>query len=444
MSAKAVYVCTHDKSHVIKYDATVTSVIAKEPALGSPGKKVYTASYDDHSETKEEELNFITGSCKEGADYRLDVITGEMVITGKGVLSEIPYKDFVTSVTVGEGITAIAEDTFKDCLKLESVVLPDTLTTIGSGAFENCPVLEEIIIPESVTSIADDAVDNWEIITTGIKSVTGKAKKVKVIWKKVPKAIGYLVYRATSINGKYSKIATIKKATTLSYTDKKAKAGVTYYYKVKPVYSVTKKWKKITSTGAYSKPAYFFVFKAKPKISSTKNGVITWKKVSKATGYEVYRSLDKKTYELLGTTTTVKFTDTDIVPGVTYYYKVRALRDTDDKIIYSGYSAVKSYKKALATPTIKSAVYNKETKQIDIVVNEAKEAALGFEVGYDIQVSTSKKKGFKSVVITDNIGVKAITKKGTYYIKVRTYIVYNGKKYYSSYSKLKTLKVTSI
>ena len=62
--------------------------------------------------------------------------------------------------------------------------------------------------------------------------VTAKAgsKQVKLSWKKVDGAKKYYVYRATSENGTYKKIAT---TTKLNYTNKSLKANKTYYYKVK-------------------------------------------------------------------------------------------------------------------------------------------------------------------------------------------------------------------
>ena len=42
-----------------------------------------------------------------------------------------------------------------------------------------------------------------------------------------------MVYRTTSKNGKYAKIATLNDAGKVSYTDKKAKSGKKYFYKVK-------------------------------------------------------------------------------------------------------------------------------------------------------------------------------------------------------------------
>jgi fibronectin type 3 domain-containing protein len=65
--------------------------------------------------------------------------------------------------------------------------------------------------------------------------VTAKSKtkkQVKLTWKKVDGAKKYVVYRATSKDGKYTKIATTTKT---SYTNKKLKSGKTYYYKVKAI-----------------------------------------------------------------------------------------------------------------------------------------------------------------------------------------------------------------
>ena len=55
-SAQAKYVCSNDNSHVQYHDAIVTSEITSEPKCEETGTKVYTASYDGHSDTKSETL----------------------------------------------------------------------------------------------------------------------------------------------------------------------------------------------------------------------------------------------------------------------------------------------------------------------------------------------------------------------------------------------------
>ena len=59
-------------------------------------------------------------------------------------------------------------------------------------------------------------------------------KSITIKWKKVSGVTGYQIYRATSKNGTYKKIKTIKKKGTTSYTDKKdIGLGKLYYYKIR-------------------------------------------------------------------------------------------------------------------------------------------------------------------------------------------------------------------
>ena len=66
--------------------------------------------------------------------------------------------------------------------------------------------------------------------------------------------------------------------------------------------------------------------------------------------------------------------------------------------------------------------------------------------GYQVQVATDKKfkKNKKTVTIkkqkTTKTTVKKLKAKKKYYVRVRTYIIVNGKKVYSSWSKIKTVK----
>ena len=69
---------------------------------------------------------------------------------------------------------------------------------------------------------------------------------VKVKWKGISGETGYQVYRATSKNGKYSKVASVKMASSkYPYAKIKTKKGKTYYYKVRA-------YKKVGSKTVYS------------------------------------------------------------------------------------------------------------------------------------------------------------------------------------------------
>lgn len=65
-----------------------------------------------------------------------------------------------------------------------------------------------------------------------IKKLTSVSNGIKITWTAQKKASGYRVYRKKK-NGKWVLLKEITKGTTASYTDKKAKKKVTYYYAVR-------------------------------------------------------------------------------------------------------------------------------------------------------------------------------------------------------------------
>ena len=78
----------------------------------------------------------------------------------------------------------------------------------------------------------------YTLLTTATKpgtptlKVTAGSKKATLSWNKQTGATGYVVYMATSKNGKYTKIATLKGNTKVSYTKTGLTKGKTYYFKV--------------------------------------------------------------------------------------------------------------------------------------------------------------------------------------------------------------------
>lgn len=65
-----------------------------------------------------------------------------------------------------------------------------------------------------------------------VKATKGK-KSNTVVWAKNTKSTGYYVYRKAGTNGKWARVAYIKKSTTVKYVDKKVKNGTKYSYKIK-------------------------------------------------------------------------------------------------------------------------------------------------------------------------------------------------------------------
>ena len=82
----------------------------------------------------------------------------------------------IKEVIIKEGVTAIVDEAFKDCVDIEKIVLPSTVTSIGASAFSGCKKLNDIKIPAAVETIGKSAFLNCESITEitipdGIKEV---------------------------------------------------------------------------------------------------------------------------------------------------------------------------------------------------------------------------------------------------------------------------------
>lgn len=182
----------------------------------------------------------------------------------------------------------------------------------------------------------------------GIKATSNSYNSIKLTWNKaINGANGYAVYRSTSKDGKYTLRKTITSKNTIEFTDTGLDTNTTYYYKVRAYRMIADKKK----YGSYSE-----IVCAKPVLSKTtitvssksKKATIKWNKVLGASGYKVYSATSSDgTYSLKKTITsinTLSYTNTNLVSGKTYYYKVRAYRNVNGKVVYGPYSAVKSKK----------------------------------------------------------------------------------------------------
>lgn len=183
---------------------------------------------------------------------------------------------------------------------------------------------------------------------SGIKATLNSYNSIKLTWNKaVNGANGYAVYRSTSKDGKYTLRKTITSKNTIEFTDTGLDTNTTYYYKVRAYRMIADKKK----YGSYSE-----IVCAKPVLSKTtitvsstsKKATIKWNKVLGASGYKVYSATSSNgTYSLKKTITsinTLSYTNTNLVSGKTYYYKVRAYRNVNGNVVYGPYSVVKSQK----------------------------------------------------------------------------------------------------
>ena len=310
------------------------------------------------------------------------------------------------SVKIPSGVSSIDSYTFTDCTSLINVTIPTSVTSIGKCAFMGCtgltdiklPTLLEVIdwrvfygctkltnisIPKSVTYINEGAfyscgsmtdvyyagtTADWEKITimilnTNLTSATlhcaptapvvklgnsAASGKPMLTWNAVEGATSYRIYRSTSKGSGYSLLGT---TTATSYTNTGAKAGTTYYYRVKACndaglspYSNVVSGKVKSVTPKPSAP----VVKIGHSASSGKP-MLTWNAVSGATSYKVYRATSQNgTYSLLGSVTATSYTNTGAKAGTTYYYKVKAVNSAGE----SAYSNIVSGRATVTTLTM--------------------------------------------------------------------------------------------
>ena len=175
---------------------------------------------------------------------------------------------------------------------------------------------------------------------TSSLTAANQAKGIKLAWKKVAGANGYIIYR----NGK--KANTIAKGATVTWTDTAANNnGTKYTYKV-----VAK-----ASTGDSTLSKSVAVYRvARPAISSATNSAaskmtVKWGKNAKANGYQIQYSTDKtfksgnKAVTVAGASTVSKVIGS-LTKGKTYYVRIRTYKTVGSAKYWSEWSAVKGVK----------------------------------------------------------------------------------------------------
>lgn len=257
--------------------------------------------------------------------------------------------------------------------------------------------------------------------------VSSGSSQMEIGWKSVNGAWGYRIKRCSVKGGSYKTVATVKGKNNTTYKDKSLTAGKTYYYKVETI-NMTGKTKGYSgnSKAASGKPlAKVSITRVKQENAGTIS--LNWKGVSGASGYQIYRSTSQNgTYKLIKKVTganTKSYKDNTVTAGKTYYYKIRAYKNSKHKTGTGSYSAVQkawTLKKAVISGTTGTAG-NKVTLSWDKVPNAG---------GYRIYRSTNAKIGFKEI--------KEITSGNT--LKYTDTKVSEGKVYYYRIAAIATIK----
>ena len=176
----------------------------------------------------------------------------------------------------------------------------------------------------NANSVASNIVKAKAVPAAPVMKVTANATKtsIKISWNKVNNADGYYVYRKTSQDGSWKKIATITSVNTLNYTDKDASGN--YYYSVAS-------FEKVNGTryrGDRSEAIRVCTL-GKPTIGVTSGDslqdVVKWNKITGATGYQIYHKVQGGNWKRVATVGKVTSYTYDVGHGVSNYYKVRPI-----------------------------------------------------------------------------------------------------------------------
>ena len=244
-------------------------------------------------------------------------------------------------------------------------------------------------------------------ITLGNRAFDGA---VTIQWDKIESATKYEVYRAPSKNGTYTRQGSTGNT---SYTNTSAKAGTTYYYKVRAICDNK------DAASAYSTIKSRTCDLAQPVITLTNRASdgavsIQWDAIDGANRYEIHRAASKTgTYSKLGSTANTFYTNTTATVGKTYYYKIRAVCDNENAA--SAYSAVKYRVRDLAQPKV-STSNAASTGKIKLTW-DAIDGATAYTV-YRATAKNGEYKLMKTTTATSYINTSATAGK-TYYYKVK-------------------------
>lgn len=287
----------------------------------------------------------------------------------------------------------------------------------------------------SLWSATKSATTKASALAAPAVTLTGKKAAIQVSYKKVTGAEKYEIRYATNADFKNAKTITTDKLTN---TISGLKEKTTYYVKVRACAGDKKsKYSAVQSVKTLE------VRLAAPTVSLTAKEAaiqVSYKAVTGAKEYRISYSTDPNFKKSVKTVTTTKtsYTITGLKEKQKYYVRVRAYNPNREEK-YSKYSATKSV-------TVKAVKVNAVTG-VKVTPAKAKlsvsfKAASGAK-GYEVQYSTKKSMASAKTVASTKtkVSISKLKAKTNYYVRVRSYRVVDGKKYYSKWTSV--TKVTT-
>jgi uncharacterized protein YjdB/fibronectin type 3 domain-containing protein len=257
---------------------------------------------------------------EESSEYDADVFSG-LIIDAEHVHAWTPAIVIREASCTEDGLL---DHTCVICDKQVIEAIPATGHSFENGICSKCGEEELLIVEAS------------NVASTG---------KIKLTWNKVDGAVKYNVYRSTSKNSGYELLIAAKGT---SVTNTSAVTGEHYYYFVEAVNEAGEAFttsRILDRTCDLPRPVVSL-----SNIASSGKNKITWTAVAGAVEYKVYVSTNGEDWSLLKTTRATYLNHISAEAGTRYYYKVRAIAETE--AANSAYSSVKNLTCDLARPVV--------------------------------------------------------------------------------------------
>ena len=125
----------------------------------------------------------VTGKCGDNLVWTLNSLTGDMVITGTGLMYDYDastrrswekYKNSIKNVVISDGATTIGSFAFYNCTNLETISIPDSVETIGDSAFTNCNKIESITVGKNNNNFSSDKFVEIIVLVLGFNDCKSK------------------------------------------------------------------------------------------------------------------------------------------------------------------------------------------------------------------------------------------------------------------------------
>ncbi len=268
-----------------------------------------------------------------------------------------------------------------------------------------------------------------EFAPVGTPALTARSTgfdRIALTWTTSEGTSGYEIYRSTQKNGTYSNITTVNDPDRCEFINIKLTAGKTYYYRIR-AFSVSGETTTYGTFSSASAAPRGMAVKSEAVSTGCRSIQITWSPISGAGGYEIFRSTTKYgTYLKIGTASSkaLSYTNSGLITGKTYYYKVRSFCGSGDTAIYADFSAAVSAIPAIAAPVL------------SVVPASSGSIRLTWSVqtgisGYEVYRSTQKSGTYSKIFTASDWPTAVYTNTGlttnkTYYYKMRAFTASGG------------------